>query len=364
MLKKEKYIIGFCLIVVTVMGCHSRFQPNTEGTVVEDMLGRKITIPSKVERIVGIRAGTLRLLLYMDTSDMIAGIEEAETRSPRPYLAPFPELLELPVIGPLMGGDAEMILHVRPDVIFTSYTTIGEADVLQKKTGIPVVALECPEMATSARDTLYSSLRLIGKVLHKEERADSLVGYMQAMIRELGERTADIPEKDRTGVYIGGISYSGAKGIASTQPYFPPFSFTHARNVASVLEKRLISHVKGTYIDKEQLLLWDPDIIFIDESGLDLSLDDIRTGKSLYGLGAVQNNRIYTLLPYNNYAINYEMVLINSWFAAKVMYPEEFPDIDIREKGNEISAVFFGKPVFDEWITGNSFRMIDKKKIR
>ena len=122
----------------------------------------------------------------------------------------------------------------------------------------------------------------------------------------------------------------------------------------------MISHVKGTYIDKEQLLLWDPDVIFIDESGLTLSLEDIKTGKGLDELKALQNGKIYTLLPYNNYAINYEMALINSWYAGKTLYPEMFSDIEIMEKGAEISEIFFGKRIFEKWLTEHSFKTISK----
>ncbi|MDR2887727.1 MAG: iron ABC transporter substrate-binding protein [Bacteroidales bacterium] len=341
-------------------GCSS-IERTAAGTAeVKDMLGRQVTVPLNVQRIVGIRAGTLRLLLYMGASGLIAGIEDGDARNPRPYLTPYPHLQALPVIGPAMGGDAEMILNVRPDVIFTSYTTVGDADALQKKTGIPVVALACPEMATGARDTLYASLRLIGEVLGRRERADSLAAFMQSMIRELDERTAGIPAGSRPAAYIGGVSYSGAKGITSTQPYFPPFTFTNSANVASALDKSVISHVKGTYIDREQLLMWNPDVIFIDESGLRPALGDLRTGRGLDNLKAVKNGNIYTLLPYNNYSVNYETVLVNSWYVGKILYPEHFTDTDLRAKGNEISEMFFGRPVFDQWLTEHSYRATGK----
>jgi len=359
-----KNIVYICVILVLLSGCGNQAPQNGNGVVVEDMLGRQVTIPAKIERIVGVRAGTLRLLMYMGASDTIAGIEEAATRSQRPYLTPYPELQNLPIIGPIMGGDAEMILKVRPDVIFTSYSTVGEADVLQRKTGIPVIALECPEMATEARDTLYSSLRLIGEVLNKRERADSLIAYIQSMIYELDKRTANIPEKDKPNVFVGGVSYSVARGITSTQPYFPPFTFTNTKNIASTLEKRLISHVRGTFIDREQLLLWDPDVIFIDESGLSLALEDIRAGRGLNELKAIQNEKVYILQPYNNYSVNYEIALINSWYIGKILYPEMFSDIEFMEKGDEISEMFFGKRVFDEWLTEDSYKPISKERIK
>ncbi len=358
-------ILPFFLLCFLLGGCNPSVNQQQGGIEVEDMLGRKVIVPSQIERVVGIRAGVLRLLTYMDASDMVIGIEEGESRGQRTYLAAYPELLQLPLIGPLMGGDAELILNARPDIIFTAYSTVDEVDALQKKTGVPVVALECPEMGITARDTLYASLRLIGKVLHKEERADSLVAYIQSSINELNARTVGIPEQKKLKAYVGGISYSGIKDIASTQPYYPPFIFTNTLNVTSAIDKRLVSHVKGTYIDKEQLLLWNPDVIFIDESGLGLVNNDLKAGGALYnGLSAVQNNRIYTLLPYNNYAVNYELVLINSWFVGKTLYPDAFADIDMESKANEILTAFFDKPIWNQLATENSFRQINKEEFK
>ena len=352
----------FCLIIaIFISGCAPSASRMAEGVIIEDMLGRKVTVPVEVERIVGVRSGALRQLVYMDAIDMIIGIEDGERRGTKPYITAHPQLQNLPVIGPNMGGDAEMLANAHPDVIFSAYTTIAEADDLQKKTGIPVIALECPEIATPARDSLYASLRLIGKILHKEARADSLIAYMSGLIQELDLRTSNIGDKERPSVYVGGVSYSGAKNIASTQPFYPPFIFTNSRNVTSMLNERLVSHVRGTYIDIEQLLLWNPDVIFLDESGINLVRNDLKQGGALYGgLKAVQNNRTYTVMPYNNYAVNYELVLINSWFVGKVLYPDAFADIDVKAKANEILEMFLGKPIFDELVTDNSFRQINK----
>jgi len=318
--------------------------------VIHDLLGREVSVPKNVERIVGLRAGALRLLVYMEATANVVGIEEVEKRGIRPYTLTHPELLELPLIGPSMGGDAELICIARPDVIFISYTTIGDADALQKKTGIPVVALECPELDT-ARDTLYNSLRLIGKILHKEMRADSLISFIENSITNLNTRTLTIPEEEKPSIYIGGISYSGIHGINSTQPFYPPFLFVNANNVASVLNSRLVSHVKGTYIDKEQLILWNPDVLFIDVSGMNLVKQDLAGNSPLHNnLSAVKNNAIHFLLPYNNYAVNYELILINAWYTGKVLYPERFNDISITQKANEILKMFLGKLVYNEII--------------
>lgn len=321
--------------------CVNQNPVNNDGLVVKDMLNREVTVPKDVRKVVGLRAGALRLLIYCGAKDLIAGIEEPEKQNGKPYLDAFPGLKELPAIGPGMGGDAELILKVKPDVIFISYTTATDADALQQKTGIPVVAIECPEFATE-RDILFDSFRLIGKIINTEGHVESLISYITGSINELDQRTVNIPADQKPGVYIGGVPYSGSHGINSTQPYYPPFIFTNSRNVASSIDKNLISHVKGTFIDKEKLLQWDPGYIFIDHSGINLVLQELKPGSALSNmLGAVKNNRVYALYPYNNYAINYEMVLVNAWYVATVLYPEEFSDIDIAAKTMEILAAFF-----------------------
>lgn len=331
---------------------------------VRDILGREVFIPSHIDRVIGLRAGALRLLVYMDLTDRIAGVEQNEKQGTTPYMTAYPELAALPSLGPSMGGDAELILKSDPDVIFITYTTAGDADALQQKTGIPVVALECPEFGT-ARDTLFASLILIGRIMNRSGRADTLINYINSSLAEMDGRTSGTADTEKPAVYIGGVGYSGSYGIKSTQPFYPPFMFVNARNPASEIDKRLISHVKGTHIDTEQLILWDPDILFIDEAGLALAKQDLRRGTALNNsLKAIKENRIYTLLPYNNYATNYEMVLANAWFTGKILYPEKFRDIDIEEKTGEVYRAFLGRDISRE--TANSsvaFRTINKNEL-
>ncbi len=346
---RKKSVFSFIVHVMATalilfIGC-SQPQHKTGKHVIRDMLGRDVMVPENVKKIIGLRAGTLRLLIYCGAKEMIAGIEETERRQGRPYIEAYPELKQLPVIGPSMGGDAELILNANPDVIFISYTTKADADALQQKTGIPVIAIECPEFAKE-KEKLFDSFRLIGNVINKTKRIDSLIDYINSSLQELDERTKNIHPDNKPAAYIGGVPYSGSHGINSTQPYYPPFIFTNTRNVASSIDKSLVSHVKGTFIDKEQLLLWNPDVLFIDKSGLRIVKRDLSPGTPLFEhLNAIQQDHIYVLYPYNNYAINYEMVLANSWYVGSVLYPEHFKDINLPVKMKEIINAFLGDDI-------------------
>jgi iron complex transport system substrate-binding protein len=352
----------FCLFLLFVVffltSCLQNRGRKTQTVVIEDMQGRKVEVPAEVERIVGVRPGALRLIAYMGATDKVVGIEQVETGGDdRPYMIAHPELLNLPFIGP-RGGDNERIVHTQPDVIFITYASAAEADALMEKTGIPVVALEYPELGIAPHQ-LYKSLEIIGKVLHKENRADSLATYISQTIRELDNRTKHISERDKPSAYIGGVAHGRARNITSTHPDYPPFVFANVRNVASGMDKSHTSSLAGAYIDVEQLLLWDPDVIFIDESGLNLAREDVRPGGAISNsLTALKTKRIYTLLTYNSYAVNYETALIDSWYVCKILYPGLFSDVVPEEKANEILEMFLGKRIFHEIVTPDSFKPV------
>lgn len=157
---------------------------------------------------------------------MICGVEEQETR-PNEFTHIFahPDLARLPIIGPGMGGDPELIMAAGPDVIFMTSTTAGEADALQKQTGIPVFTIEYGDLGRN-RPTFYNSLQLIGQVLHTEDKVDSLIGFIDEQIADLQARTAGTDKSAK--VYVGGISYKGQKGITSTDPYYAALDYLEA----------------------------------------------------------------------------------------------------------------------------------------
>ncbi len=322
--------------------------PDDASQTVRDMLDRTVIIPKEVQRVIGLRAGAVRMLTYLNAVDLIVGIEEPERRSDRPYLTAFPELRDLPPVGPQMGGDPELLVAASPDLIFLTFTSRGQADELQSRTGIPVIALEYGDFSDQ-RETFFSSLRLMAAVTGKTARAHALIAGVRESIAELEERTSGIPGEERPRAYIGGVSYRGARGINSTEPFYPPFRFVKAVNVAGEIHARLINPIQGTYIDIEQLMLWNPDVLFLDLSSLTTAGFDIRPGTPLArSLTAIRNGNVHGVLPYNNYAANYEAILANAWYTGSVLYPERFDDIIIAEKADQIFHLFFGRHIYDD----------------
>ena len=204
---------------------------------VTDMGGRKVQVPYNPERIVCLRPGTLRLVVYLKAQDKVAGVEAMEKRYPtgRPYWMAHPELSRLPVVGPggvNQGLDLEAVLRAEPQVVFISYLSPAEADELQKKLKVPVVLITYGRFA-SFDPVVYDSLRLLGNILAKNQRAAQVVSFIEDARKDLGNRTAGIQEKSKPRVYIGGIGYKGSHGLGSTDTSYIPFVWAGVKQAAA-----------------------------------------------------------------------------------------------------------------------------------
>lgn len=180
---------------------------------ITDSLGRKVIVPDNVERIVAVGPGALRIIVYLNSTDKVVGVEDFERTSPlgRPYILAHPELKELPSIGPGGPGklpNLEAILKLKPDVVFSTYIDKRTADNIQNKLNIPVVVLSYGTLKDFEDKSLFNSLELTGKILGKTDRALEVISFITNIQKELKERTAD--SKSPT-AYVGGIGYRGAR---------------------------------------------------------------------------------------------------------------------------------------------------------
>lgn len=332
-----------------------------ETRVVTDLAGREVEISVPAERVTAIGPGALRLVCYAGCADKVVGIENMEKQwsTGRPYIIANPGLLELPVIG--QGGpdstpDPEMLLSVDPDVIFVAYLVdAAKADELQSKTGIPVVVLSYGQLGTFDQE-VYDSIALIGEITGEAERADEVVSFIKGCRDDLGERTADIPEGEKPSVYVGGIGMKGTHGIESTQGNFPPLAAINALNVVDETGSK-----GSVMIDKEKLIAWDPDIIFIDESGLQTVKEDYTANPGFYNtLKALKEGKLYGYLPYNYYTTNIDTAIADAYFMGKTVFPQAFEDIDPEEKADEIYEFLLGEPMYERMASDfGGFKEID-----
>lgn len=341
-LEKMKIKFGALLIFIVIaiflaaLLWHGIEESPIEGVVITDLAGREVVIPEKPERIVAVGGGALRLITYLDATDLVVGVEDIEKSPTRPYLLAHPELSELPSIGPRHGGDAELIVSLKPDIIFLT-RWIDKIETLQSKTGIPVVFLGDSE---ADFDELFRALRVAGKALGKEKRAEELIEYTERTIEDIRERAERAVYRPK--VYVGGMGRS-KNGILETRIDYIPFELLNARTLdeAGIELPPKVTEGQIT-IDPEILLEWDPDYIFIDAGGH--ALQDL--DKPMFE--PFSSKSVFEVLPYRDYGDNYETILVDSYLIGKIIYPEAFYDVDPAKKADEIYTMFVGSPVFSE----------------
>lgn len=342
-MKKVVFLILTCLLCLGLFsGCAG--DPGSEySRIITDGQGRTVAVPDQVASVVCVGVGALRYTCYMGGAELVIGVEDYETKATFSRLynyVHYQQFQDLPVIGTNGQPDAEQILSLSPQVIILSASAGVDADDLQKKTGIPVVVI--PGSDTTLDQGAYDTIRILGQLLGKEDRAAELTDYLQQLQTDLQTRTADV--ENRPTVYIGGVSYKGSHGLEGTEAGYGPLALIHADNLADT------TGLSGAFtIDVEQVLQWDPDVIFLDCEGLSLVYAAYAQNPDWYNsLTAVQTGRVYCLISFRNYASNLETALADAYYAGWVLYPEQFADIDPEQKTREIFQMLLGADPYDD----------------
>lgn len=342
-----KYL-SYSILLLVVWSCRTGHMHAPEERLFKDVLGREVWVPDTIQSVIPLRESTMRLISYVKASDKVVGIEDVEIRGVAfTHIFAHPKLKKCPIIGPLYGGDPELILAQKPDVIITSNISATEANALQTRLNIPVIVIQYGNLS-NLRSNFFSGLRMLGDLLHRQQQADTLIRFIEQEITDLQKRTQCQLRKE---AYLGGISYQGRHNIVSTDPHYAPFVMSSVENTARQIDSSLIPVLANTTIDLETLIAWNPETLFIDQGGFMLVKEDFQRFPALtFLLNAYKQHKIYILWPYYMYHSNFEVMLINAWSVGKTMYPEKFQDIDLREKTDTILKEFVGKPVTDSLI--------------
>jgi len=342
--------------------------PSTETTAAEqeasqtrtivDGNGREVEIPSTVESIVCVGVGALRYTCYVGGADLVVGVEDYETDESgsvfRLYnYVNFDKFRNLPVTGTNGTPFEEEIIKVDPQVIVMSAYASVDADELEAKTNIPVVVV--PGSDTTLDDKAYETIRILGELYSLEDHAAELTAYLKGVEEDLDSRTAGVAEADKPTDYVCGVSFKGNHGFEGTEAYYGPFELIHANNLANTTGQT------GAFdIDTEQVLAWDPDVIFVDFNGMSLIKDDYAANSAFYNsLTAVKKGKVYSQISFRYCASNLDTALADAYYAATILYPEQFADVDLEAKIGEIYEHLLGSnPYNDQKEAGYAFRPV------
>jgi iron complex transport system substrate-binding protein len=186
---------------------------------VVDSTGRRVEIPDRIARVQP--AGPpATVLIYALAPEKLIGWVRKPREAELAYLSPV--VRNLPEVGRLTGrGDTanvEAVMAAKPDVIIdfgsVTPTYVSLADRVQSQTGIPYLLIDGHFANTAA------ALRLVGKILGVEDRAERLARRSEEILSEVDRVVASVPAEHHPKVYLarqpGGLE-SGNRGSINTE---------------------------------------------------------------------------------------------------------------------------------------------------
>ena len=216
------------------------------------------------------------------------------------------------MVGDRKEPNLEVILGLEPDVIITS-STIDKADALQRALGIPVICV------VSEPDEDYEIIRLIGLITGRTKRAEKVITFLSEKAKDLRTMVSTTAVSSRKRVYLGLFTNSGR--FTQTMPIYQSLVLAGGENVAA--DVKATTAWGSVEINKEQILAWDPDVVFIDwkETPAYLSMDTFMNDREYSLLSAVQTRKVYYSQTSHD-GKDYVSALAEAYYMASILYPE------------------------------------------
>lgn len=341
--KKNKIIIVIlAILIVTGVAIHLFLTPTTVETVgsvnVTDMANRTVEIPATINKAVA-TSPPMTTIMYMLAPDKLSAVNFQWTEEEMEFVPT--QYQNYPVVGGWFGsqqGNYEEFIASEPNLIVESIdegmgSDLSEIEERQEKFGsIPVVAVEDNTDVTK----MGESILFMGTILGEEDKSQSLVDFNNRYLDIVQQKAASIPDDQRKTVYYA----QGNDGLQTD-----PSGSAHAQlinlcggiNVADTE----FSNSSTTQVSIEQVLNWNPDVIITtDPDFYNKVFDD----SNWQNVKAVQDGEVY-LSPQSPFkwfdrppGAN---VIIGVPWTAKILYPDQFSEIDMIDATQEFYSEFY-----------------------
>ena len=323
-----------------LISCTTVSESNEPTREIIDCLGRSVQVPEVVETVGCIYAISGHVTAMLGEGEKIVSVTSGLKRDIllNDLVPSIKDATE-----PKNGGsiNIEELIKDKPDVIFVSVDiALNEAETKKlDKFKIPYLAIQFDSI-----EGQQFMVDMIAQVYHEEELAREYIDYYNGVVTRLEERTIDIDNKIRAFHSINEATRTDPKDSIAAE-WFEKSGFIL---VSTLDELNFVSN--DYYASLEQILEWNPDVIFCNENGVD---DYIMTDSKWQALSAVKDERVY-MLPVgisrwghpNSLEIPLAMM-----FTSKMMYPELFEDLNMKDEMFYFYKTFFDIEMDDEMMT-------------
>lgn len=343
--KKNTLLLIVLIFILSLGGCSDNNTVNEakkdNSITITDCIGREVHVPEKVEKIGCLYAISGHVVTMLGEGEKIVAVNSGLKRD-KMLTKICPHILE--ALEPKVSGSVniEELVKSDPDVVFISSEMARNKKETKKleKFGIPYLAIEFKNM-----EEQQNMINMIGRVIGREKKAERFIKYYDENIRMISQRVKNIPEEKRPRVYHS-VNEATRTDTADTLPA-DWIKLVGVTNVSVDKELRFVDN--EYYASLEQILLWNPDVILVNEDGVD---QYIRTKDQWKSIKAVKDGRVY-LMPNGvsrwGHPNSIEIPLTLLW-TAKTFYPDYFGDVDMEKLTKEFYMDFFNYELKDEEI--------------
>ncbi len=316
--------------------------------VVTDVIGRNVSLPYPVKRIVVTDDEVAELVELMGASNKVVGIEPSIKK--RGY---FPEMSDKPVVGSQFRGlNYELIAKLKPDVVIMMDTgPIGEIIDKLNKIGVKSIVISIKPQK------IPETLRILGKIFGNERRAEELIKWWSSKWDELEKKLSVLKDNRSLKVFVGMGFRPTNKLPLRTWGKYAKWNYIleklHMVNIAAkVLEK-------SGDIDIEYLIKENPDIIIVgdwSDNWLGYNKNTTRLAQemckyilsdpALKDVKAVKEKRVYIM---HYILLGSFRSVIGAYYLAKAVYPNLMKDVNPEELHKEYFENLLGVPYRGVW---------------
>mgnify|MGYP000872838514 CR=1 FL=1 len=289
-MKKSRHLIVLIMLLTVslllIPGC-SKTEPTAAPAdaskaapiTLTDHAGRSVELPKAAERVIGTHNPSMNLVIVLDgNGKRLAGFGNKDMAYGLYDLA-APEVNQATVIGKGKNINMETIISVKPDLMLLPLRFQSQVDQLAE-VGVPCIVLDVEKY-----DSIKDGLKLVGKAIGQDNRAEELVALFDAKINKASE----------------------VAGKAATKPTVLFISGSAKTDVASdnMLQNQMIETAGGIPVTKglsaqelwlsvnmEQIIKWNPDVIYFPAYA-SYTVDDILNDPQWANISAVKNKKVY-----------------------------------------------------------------------
>lgn len=361
-LMKKKISIIICLILlIFTVGCGNsktldRSNSNKETITITDCVGREVEVPKDVKNIGCLYAFSGHVVTMLGRGEDIVAISNGLRRD-KMLLKICPSIAD--ALVPKVNGiiNIEELARTEPDVVFVDSDMAANKGEVEKfnKFNIPFLVIKY----RSIEEQKYA-VSMIGQVLGEEEKTLKYQQYYDKSIEKASLLVKDIPKKKKVRLYhsVKEAARTDAKNTLQAE-------WTKIAGAINVSVNDELRFVDNKYFASlEQILLWDPEVIIVNEEEVD---DYIMNNEQWANIKAVKDKKLYKMptgVSRWGHPGSLETPLAILW-TAKTLYPMYTSDINLKEEVQRFYSEFFNYQLSNEDVEsillGNGMRNAKKQ---